>query len=379
MFRKSCNFPQQFELNLHHMSDSPTSASLHHKTIEHSGWVESQVTLDGPVSSDDLLQALGELPAGPESTVLGVDLFGTDKEIAGMEAVVKQAGITAPVTSVISSAPGCGGMQFAAATGIEPVPIILRDRISGYLIEGPGTRHCILGGLLPGNPEASREDQTRELFGTIEEALAFAGLSFEHVVRTWFYNEDILDWYREFNDVRTEFFQHHAIRRMPASTGIGARNPAGTALTGKAVAVKSGPGEVLIQAICSPLQCDAFAYGSAFSRALEVSDSCSRLLYISGTASIEPGGRSAHEGDPAAQIELTMNVVSAILGEAGMRFEDTTRAIAYFRDPSHIPLWEAYCHNLPPLPLVSLGCHVCRDDLLFEIELDASSREAPPA
>ena len=197
MFRKSCNFPQQFELNLHHMSDSPTSASLHHKTIEHSGWVESQVTLDGPVSSDDLLQALGELPAGPESTVLGVDLFGTDKEIAGMEAVVKQAGITAPVTSVISSAPGCGGMQFAAATGIEPVPIILRDRISGYLIEGPGTRHCILGGLLPGNPEASREDQTRELFGTIEEALAFAGLSFEHVVRTWFYNDDILDWYPE--------------------------------------------------------------------------------------------------------------------------------------------------------------------------------------
>ncbi len=379
MFRKSCNFPQQFGLDLHHMSDSTASASLHHKTIEHTGWVESQVTMDGPVSSDDLRQALGELPAGPESTVLGMDLFGTEAEIAGMEAIVKQAGILAPLTSVISSAPGRGGMQFAAATGTEPVPIVLRDRISGYLIEGPGTRHCFLGGLLPGNPGASREDQTRELLSTIEEALAFAGMSFEHVVRTWFYNEDILDWYGEFNGVRTEFFRHHAIRRMPASTGIGARNPAGAALTGKAAALKSGPGETLIQAVCSPLQCDAFAYGSAFSRALEVSDSCSRLLYISGTASIEPGGHSVHEGDPAAQIELTMNVVRAILDEAGLRFEDTTRAIAYFRDPSHIPLWEAYCRNLPPLPVVILGCHVCRDDLLFEIELDATSPEAQPA
>lgn len=379
MFRKMRNFPQQFEFNLHHMSDSSTTASLQHRTVEHSGWVESQVTLEGPVSSDDLQQALGELPAGPESTVLGMDLFGTEAEIAEMVAIVKQVGILAPLTSVISSAPGRGGMQFAAATGIEPVPIVLRDRISGYLIEDSGIRHCFLGGLLPGNLEASRENQTRELFSMIEEALEMAGMSFEHVVRTWFYNENILDWYREFNDVRTEFFQHHAIRRMPASTGIGARNPAGAALTGKAIAVRSGPGEVLIQAICSPLQCDAFAYGSAFSRALEVSDSCSRLLYISGTASIEPGGRSAHEGDPAAQIELTMEVVRAILGEAGMRFEDTTRAIAYFRDPSHKPLWDAYCHNLPSMPVVTLGCHVCRDDLLFEIELDASSREDPPA
>ena len=68
-----------------------------------------------------------------------------------------------------------------------------------------------------------------------------------------------------------------------------------------------------------------------------------------------------------------MAVVRAILDEAGMRLEDTTRAIAYFRDPAHIPIWEEYCRNLPPLPAVSLGCYVCRDDLLVEIELDVSA------
>jgi len=206
----------------------------------------------------------------------------------------------------------------------------------------------------------------------IEEALALAGLNFGHVVRTWFYNDKILDWYPVFNRVRTWFFQRHSIRRMPASTGIGAPNPAGTALVAKAFAVRSGSGEIRV---CrSPLQCDAFAYGSAFSRAIEVSDSRSRTLYISGTASIEPGGRSVHNGDPSGQIQLTMDVVRAILNEAGMRLEDATRAVAYFRDPAHIPLWDQFCP--PGLPSVSLGCYVCRDDLLFEIELDVSSAPA---
>jgi len=307
-----------------------------------------------------------------EAMVLGVDLFGTGAEIAGMEEAVRLAGIAAPVTAVISSSPRGGGMQFTAATGCDPVPIILRDRLAGYLIEDSGAGRCFLGGLKPGDPRASREHQTGEVFAAIEEALALAGMGFEHVVRTWFYNENILDWYPAFNGVRTEFFRHHEIRGMPASTGIGAPNPAGTALIGKAVAVR--PKTAAIRARRSPLQCDAFAYGSAFSRAIEVSDSRSRTLYVSGTASIGPGGQSAHEGDPAGQMKLTMDVVRAILDEAGMRLEDATRAIAYFRDPAHIPIWEEF---RPALPVITLGCQVCRDDLLFEIEIDVSSGAAP--
>ena len=360
--------PPGFHLSA--MSDSPSSSSLHLKTIEHSGWLESHVTLQGPVNAAAFQQAREQLPGGMEAVILGVDLFGTAAEISEMEAVVKRAGIAAPITPVISSSLRGGGMQFTAVTGAKPVPLVLRDRLRGYLIEAFGASHCFLGGLQPGDPLASRGDQTEDVFGTIEETLALAGLGFEHVVRTWFYNEKILEWYPVFNAVRTKFFQRHAIRRMPASTGIGAPNPAGTALVAKALAVRPGAGEIRV---CnSPLQCDAFAYGSAFSRAIEVSDSCSRTLYISGTASIEPGGRSVRQGDPAGQIELTMDVVRAILDEAGMNLGDATRAIAYFRDPAHVPLWDRFCP--PGLPSVSIGCHVCRDDLLFEIELDVSSR-----
>ncbi|MEI6492566.1 MAG: Rid family hydrolase [Verrucomicrobiota bacterium] len=352
------------------MSDSRSATFPLLKTIEHPGWLESHVTIEGPASNGKFQQAREQLPGGMEATVLGVDLFGTGEEIAEMEEVVSRSGIAAPVTSVISTAPDGGGMQVFAATGVEPVPLVLRDRLRGYLIEAGGATHCFLGGLLPDDPRASRGDQTQDVFRAIEETLALVGMGFEHVVRTWFYNEKILEWYPEFNAVRTEFFQRHAIRRMPASTGIGAPNRAGTALVAKALAVRPGAGEIRI---CrSPLQCDAFAYGSAFSRAIEVSDSCSRTLYVSGTASIEPGGQSAHQGNPAAQIELTMDVVRAIVDEAGMQLADTTRAIAYFRDPAHIPLWDRFCP--PGLPSVSLGCHVCRDDLLFEIELDVAAR-----
>ena len=57
-----------------------------------------------------------------------------------------------------------------------------------------------------------------------------------------------------------------------------------------------------------------------------------------------------------------------------MNFSDTTRAIAYFRHREHIPLWERYClaRRMPLLPVILTQCDVCRDNLLFEIELDAA-------
>ena len=351
-------------------SISPGPATL--RTIVHPGWIESQITLQEPADEPGIRSALERLPDGGAEAVIGVDLFGTHAQISRMESSVRRAGIAAPVTAVVSTSPTGGGLQMAAASGIERTPLFLDGEIAGYVLEDAEARHCILGGLRPRDARASREEQTEDVFSSIEKTLALAGMGFEHVVRTWFYNDKILDWYAGFNGVRTGYFTRHGIRRMPASTGIGAPNPAGTALVAKAVAVRPADGGTRIRTVRSPLQCDAFAYGSAFCRALEVADSRSRTLYISGTASIEPGGKSARQGDPAGQIGLTMDVVRGILDEAGMNIEDVTRAIAYFRDPAHLPLWQDYCRLLPPLPHVSVGCHVCREDLLFEIELDVS-------
>ena len=123
----------------------------------------------------------------------------------------------------------------------------------------------------------------------------------------------------------------------------------------------------------SPRQCPAPAYGSAFSRAVEIQSPGFRQLLVSGTASIGPAGQTAHVGDIDAQIECTMEVIQAILESRGMTLANTTRATAYFRSGLDAPRFAEWLerHELRSLPVVFACCDICRDDLLFELELDA--------
>jgi enamine deaminase RidA (YjgF/YER057c/UK114 family) len=245
----------------------------------------------------------------------------------------------------------------------------------GRYFEDRDARYCILGDIRPGNLKATPGEQTREVMETIQKSLVSAGMDFQNVVRTWFYNDRILDWYAEFNRARSTFFQRHGITAIPASTGIGVANRAGAALVAKAIAVAPKNGHATIRRVESPLQCEASAYGSAFSRALEVADRAARVLYVSGTASIEANGDTAHVGNATKQIAKTMEVVEAILERNGMSLGETVRAIGYFRHREHIPLWEEYCRGreLAPMPIILTECEVCRANLLFEIELDVAT------
>lgn len=335
------------------------------RRIFHGEWTEYLATSFGRPSVADR-----------NATVLQVDAFGDAGLVSGARRAIEEAGIAASPTCVISEAGARGGIQTSSMEGISVVPIFDNGRLIGQAFEDSDAKYCLLGGMYPTDPTASPGAQTEEVFRMIERALAGAGMDFRHVVRTWFYNDHILDWYGDFNRVRTGFFKEHGITLMPASTGIGAPNPAGTALVAKVTAVLPKSGALVVRKAESPLQCEAFAYGSAFSRAVEVAGPHARTLYISGTASIDHGGKTVHAGNAGLQIARTMEVVDAILGAAGMDIGDTTRAIAYFRHPDDIALWHAFClaKSFPPLPAVAIGCTICRDDLLFEIELDAARR-----
>jgi enamine deaminase RidA (YjgF/YER057c/UK114 family) len=209
----------------------------------------------------------------------------------------------------------------------------------------------------------------------LRQALAQAGFSLADTVRTWFFLDDILDWYDEFNLVRSRIYSgvkfHSA--SLPASTGVGGRNPFGTALALSAWAVQSLEGSANANEVASPLQCPAPAYGSSFSRAMEISSASGRRLFISGTASIAPGGQTLWPGDAGKQIALTMEVVEAILQARGFAFSDLTRATAYFKAGSDARLFAEWrvAHGVDSMPVVVAQCAVCRDDLLFELEADA--------
>ena len=98
-----------------------------------------------------------------------------------------------------------------------------------------------------------------------------------------------------------------------------------------------------------------------------------RRLWVSGTASIAPSGQTVHVGDVAGQIELTMQVVAAILESRGLGWADVSRAIAYVRAADMAQQFQAYraAHGLVDWPVVTTENVICRDDLLFEIEVDA--------
>ncbi len=266
-------------------------------------------------------------------------------------------------------------MQAVAISGIDPQRVKLDGRDVGFTYEDEHARYCRLRGILPANLKASRTIQTHSAFQIMEAALEENGFRFTDTVRTWIYLDKLLDWYGDFNRVRTDFFEKADIfnHMVPASTGIGASNPFGAAIMMDVLAVQPKTERVKIQVVDSPLQNPALDYKSSFSRAVEIKLPTHRSLLVSGTASIDPDGKTAHLNDPEKQIRLTMKVVKAILESRDMDWCDLFRGIAYFKDMDYLPIYRRVAEDLgiPRFPLAVSHADVCRHDLLFEIEVDA--------
>jgi enamine deaminase RidA (YjgF/YER057c/UK114 family) len=267
------------------------------------------------------------------------------------------------------------GTQFIALSGAKLNPVMDGERKVGNWYDTEDARYCLLGDIRADDLSLGREEQARAVFEKMEALLRQADMEFTDIARTWIYLNNLLDWYDEFNAVRTQFFKERGTfeKMVPASTGIGAGTAAGEEMVCALLAVKPKHDGVKVFAVPSPLQCPALDYKSSFARAVEIDQPGSRLLTVSGTASIEPGGATVHIGNTEKQIALTMEVVHEILKSRNMDWVDTSRAIAYFKDINEAHLLEKYCleNNLPELPVAISHADVCRHDLLFEIELDA--------
>jgi len=268
------------------------------------------------------------------------------------------------------------GIQTHAIAGARVRTLSGNGRPLARTWEDALATHCVVNSILPTRTQATPPEQAREVFEKLQTGLASAGMTMKDIVRTWFYLDDILSWYVEFNRVRNDVFAHNELRphRLPASTGVGGRNPMGAALAATVWAIHPHDQAVKVMHFApSPEQCPASSYGSAFSRAVEIRSAGFRRLLVSGTASIAPDGKTEHIGDARAQIERSMQVVGAILESRRMTFADTAFATAFFKSPADAPLFADWLarHGLQAMPAVSAVCDICRDNLLFEIELEA--------
>lgn len=267
------------------------------------------------------------------------------------------------------------GVHIWLIDGTPVARVESNGKILGSIFEDDCARYCRLVGLLPADVSRPRPEQAEAVLQQMDEALQENGFTFSHVFRTWFYNDDILSWYGDFNAVRNRFFAEKKIfdGLMPASTGIGGGNAASAALIAGLLALKPKSQAVQVAEVPSPFQSSAADYGSSFSRAAEVCFPQHRRIYVSGTASIDEAGKTVFTGDCEAQVKQTMEVVGAILRSRGMDWADVTRALAYFKRAEDAPLLAQYRkdHGLAPFPVIVAENDVCRDELLFEIEVDA--------
>jgi enamine deaminase RidA (YjgF/YER057c/UK114 family) len=320
-----------------------------------------------------------------EAAVVRMDLFGSSEALAGCRSRIDDAfgRVDWPVTAVTGEGcPGGGaaGLQVHAVSGARVETVVLGGRPVGRVFEDGFARYCMLGDVHadPGRAgRTGREAQARRTLENMERSLVLAGMTMKDVVRTWFFNSDILSWYDEFNAERRRFYEERGVLAglLPASTGVGGDNPGGLALVSAALAVRSKPNSsgVTIRDVPSPMQCPARRYGSLFSRALEVDMPDRRFLIVSGTASIDADGKSVHPGDVNGQIALTLDVVRAVLESRGMQYSDCCRAVAYFKRPQDAPRLNRFLgeYDIPAGRLIAARNEICRDDLLFEVEVDA--------
>lgn len=213
-------------------------------------------------------------------------------------------------------------------------------------------------------------DEAYDMFRIAEGLLAEAGMTFRDVVRTWIYLRDIDRDYEALNHARQKFFRDCGIDRRPASTGVqGIPFTESHDFSLSLYALRSSA-PVEVELMSTPTLNEAWTYGAEFSRGLRVVDANKVTLHVSGTASIDEGGRTVHVGDLAAQVERMLRNIETLLGTQGATFEDVVSAVAYLKRPNDAAEVRGMLRDrgFDGFPCAFVDAPLCRPELLCEIE-----------
>ncbi len=222
--------------------------------------------------------------------------------------------------------------------------------------------------------------QTLAMFGVAEELLQQAGMEFRDVVRTWIHLREMDRDYADLNRARRAFFEARGIDPAPASTGIGGGPvPEGHDLCLGVYAVQSARRSVRT-VMTAPTLNEAMLYGSDFARGIRVVETNKVALHVSGTASIDEAGRTAHPGDFGGQADRMLVNVAALLEGQGATFGDVVSAVTYLKRPADAARLREKLHQagFEGFPNVLVSAPICRPELLCETEaLAVLPSEAP--
>jgi enamine deaminase RidA (YjgF/YER057c/UK114 family) len=320
-------------------------------------------------------------------------LFVADVE--GLEAVraaraeaYHAAGVARPpILSIVGQPPATPGIPFeilahairpdgqrgTAPRRIEGLPA----GAEGMETRAGGARRILLTGLTGGEPSdhLDFEAQAARMFARASSCLMREGVPFRQVARTWLFLAEIGRDYAALNRARRAFFEAEDVRPAPASTGIGGRPAASGRLVALDLVAFDGLPAGAMRPLSASTMNEAPSYGSDFSRGYEVRLADRRLLFVSGTASIDRRGEVLHPGDIGMQAERMLQNVDRLLHAAGAGTGDLAHAVTYVKRAQDAPAVAAACARagLPgDLPHVVCVAEVCRDEWLCEMEAYAA-------
>lgn len=311
----------------------------------------------------------------------------------------------APVTTFVVQPP-CGN----AALGVElwavggPGVSVQRFNSGLLAVEAEGIRWIYCGGIRGETGSDGAYGESVSAFRQMQQQLALARSSFDQVVRTRLYVNQITSErtgrqrYQELNRARTDFYRNIPFSRRnrapcapqtiyPASTGIGSR---GSNIVTSCMALDSRRPDVFLMPLENPQQTAAYEYGASyspqspkFSRAMAVVQGHFVCTLVSGTASIVHTG-TCHRGDIVRQTEQTIENIEKLIAPenfarhgmtgAGAALTDIAKLRVYVKHTEDYQQCREVCERrLPRVPAIYLEADVCRPDLLVEIEAVAFS------
>jgi enamine deaminase RidA (YjgF/YER057c/UK114 family) len=241
--------------------------------------------------------------------------------------------------------------------------------------ETPAARIVDLGGYqhfyargITGEGESFRS-QSDTMFAKAAKLLRAHGSEFQNVLRSWYYLADIDRDYAEFNRSRNQFYRDEQVTRLPSATGIRGSLPGGKRC-GMDLYALLNPADAEIEVLHTPTLNEATEYGSAFSRGMKLRLPGKTILFVSGTASVNERGETAHAGDPRRQMERMLRNIQQLLAPHGATFAHLVQVISYLKSPIDLPMFREALNEwgLVNLPNSIVQADVCRPDLLVEME-----------
>lgn len=216
--------------------------------------------------------------------------------------------------------------------------------------------------------------QAGDIFTRAATALSQEELRFADTIRTWIYLPNMERDYQALNQVRRTFFARQGVHRLPASTGI----EGGVWPTDRQIAMDlytlRAARPLRVEVLSARTMNEAPAYGSAFSRGIAVTREDRKVVYVSGTASIDETGEVLHLGDIEGQVHRMLSNVEQVLANAGGSLSDVVRATTYLKNTGDAEvLARIYQQRGMPRDLPHTICRaaVCRPTWLCEVEVAA--------